>query len=300
LLRVRETDAPAEIAGLLELDRLDPLRFRGRENEMNFSGGLYGGQMLCQGLTAAMATVEGKSPHSLHGYFLSAGDIHQPIDYQVEPTRDGASFANRRVKVGQGERLLMDMRLSFHAGEDAFVHQIDARPAPEPESLPTRQELIARWRERMTPMVLARLRGADMIDARAVDPELVYWSSRPASQTAYWARMPSAGRLPAHLHAAALTYMTDYVMTVPILLPCADPAVYRDMRLTSLDHSIWFHRPWRADDWLLFETESPVAANGRGLLHARAYARTGELVLSLAQEMLIRPRNGVAPVLARL
>jgi acyl-CoA thioesterase-2 len=298
MLRVETSDDTSGIQSLIDLERRGPTQFRSRVNEMNFSGGLYGGQMLSQGMEAALATVEGKAPHSLHGYFLNPGDIHEPLDYDVELTRDGGSFANRRVQVTQGARALMDMRVSFHVGEQAIVHQIDPRPAPDPETLAGRDELMARWKDRMTPMVLARLKGGHCIDARAVDPEQVFWGANPSPRSAYWARMPSAADLTEAQQPAALAYMTDYVMTVPILLPCGDARIYRDMRLTSLDHAIWFHRPWPAHEWLLFETESPVAANGRGLLRACVYARSGELVMSMAQEMVLRPRNGLPPLMA--
>jgi len=299
MVRVESSDDTSGIAALLDLEALGKGRFRSRINEMNFSGGLYGGQFISQGMKAALATVEGKTPHSLHGYFLDAGDIGQPVDYQVETSRDGRSFANRRVQVAQGARTLMEMRISFHAGEEALVHQIDAAPAPPPESLASLEELMSLWKARMTPVVLARLRGCHCIDARPVDPEQVFWGGSPASASAFWARMPSAEDLDDADQPAALAYMTDYIMTVPILLPAGNAGIYRDMRLTSLDHAVWFHRPWRAEEWLLFETESPVAANGRGLLRVKVYARSGELVMSMAQEMVLRRRNGLPPLMTK-
>ncbi len=247
-------------------------------------GRVYGGQVLAQSLVAAQRTVDPDRPvHSLHGYFLRAGNSNEPITFAVERLRDGRSFSARRTHAIQFGRPILSMIVSFQEPADGPDHQVPMPDAPPPESLPTVAERYAGvadgsyWvRERP-------------IDLRHVDePLYVAPSARPSTRQMLW--MKAVGTLPDDpaLHAAVLAYASDYSMLEPVLRAHGLAFTHPGLKMASLDHAMWWHRPARADEWLLATQESPTAQGARGLGLGRIFTRDGALACSVAQEGMIR------------
>jgi acyl-CoA thioesterase-2 len=288
-------DVLAELLGTLDLETLEVNLFRGTSPQVGWQR-VFGGQVLGQALVACQRSVEAHRAHSLHAYFLRAGDPAVPIIYQVDRTRDGRSFTTRRVTALQHGRAIFHLEASFHAEEEGAQHRIPAREEspPEPESLPTRNERLAELAKRLTPEQHERVmsdRAFDIRYVREIDP----LAPRPqAPQMAVWLRF--AGTLPddLSLHQALLAYASDYLLLDAVGLPHGMDILGTGFQLASLDHAMWFHRPFRADEWLLYEIESPTTGAARGFATGRLYTRTGELAASVAQEGLFRrSRDGV-------
>jgi acyl-CoA thioesterase-2 len=285
---------------LLDLERLDRDLFRNRLNQINANDALFGGQVLSQALTAAVHTVEDvegpagteRGVHSLHGYFLRAGRAHMPVIYQVDRTRDGGRFSTRRVIAIQGGEPIFHMELGFHAREDGFDHQAPLPAAvPGPDSLETLQQLAVSMADRLPDWVRTRWSGPRPIEVKPVDPESFLRREGAAPERAIWMRLPSGeGAAPAE-QAALLAYLSDYWLAGTAALPHTLPMPSPDLFMASLDHAMWFHRPAKVEDWLLFACESPSAQAGRGLSRALIYTADGRLVASTAQEALLRPRR---------
>jgi acyl-CoA thioesterase-2 len=250
-------------------------------------GRVYGGQVLAQSLVAAQRTVTPDRPvHSLHAYFLRAGDSSEPITFAVERLRDGRSFSARRVHALQFGRPILSMAASFQLPADGLDHQT-AMPTgvPEPEtlmSIPERyagvDSTAARYWARERPM-----------DLRHVEqPVFVHSAPDRQPHQALWMR--AVGALPddPRLHAAVLTYASDYSLLEPVLRAHGKTFSEPGIKIASLDHAMWWHRPARADDWLLYVEESPSASGSRGLGLGRIHSRDGRLVASVAQEGMIR------------
>lgn len=284
---------------LLALERLDRDLFRNRLNQKNANDALFGGQVLAQALTAATHTIgdgsRGDAPprgvHSLHGYFLRAGRAHAPVIYQVDRTRDGGRFSTRRVIAVQEGEPIFHMECGFHAEEPGFHHQA-ALPAgvPGPAQLQTLQEL-ADSMPGLPDFVRDRWRRAERpIDVKPVEPARFLHAPGGEPARAIWMRLPSGAGASAAEEACLLAYLSDYWLAgtaaVPHVLPMPGPQLF----MASLDHAMWFHRPGRVSDWLLFLCESPSAQAGRGLARGLIYAEDGTLVASVAQEALLRPR----------
>ncbi len=289
----QEQTCPA-LAGLLDvldLERLEVNVFRGVSPQNGWQR-VYGGQVLGQALVAAGRTVEdNRLAHSLHGYFLLAGDPTHPILYEVERIRDGSSFTTRRVKAIQHGRAIFAMSVSFHKDEEGYEHASAMPDVPPPESLPS-----------------AKDRVSELIDALPA-PMRNYWlrenpiELRPVDVSRYLTREPHPPRqdiwLKANglladdplLHQCVLAYASDFTLLDTALIAHGKLLFDPDIQLASLDHSLWFHRPFRADDWLLYTQDSPNAAGSRGFCRGSFYTRDGRLVASTAQEGLIRKRQ---------
>lgn len=274
-----------EILGLLVLEPIGEDRFRGQSHFMG-SPNVFGGQVLGQALYAATATVEGRRPHSLHSLFILPGNHRLPIEYEVERVRDGSSFSTRCVVASQEGRRLFVTSISFQAPETGLSHQKPAPAHVEPESLPSAVKI---WRD------TAQTRRFPFrpvpVDFRA-EPEHDLYDGAPSNTIRQvWTRAPIALPNDVRVHETLFAYVSDYGLLWTALLPhglhLGDPR----LQMASLDHSIWFHRPFRMDEWLLFAMESPNASGGRGLSLAHVYNREGVLVASLAQEGLIRLRE---------
>lgn len=279
---------------LLALERLDRDLFRNRLNQRNANDALFGGQVLAQALMAAIATVgDGRGVHSLHGYFLRAGRAHAPAIYQVDRTRDGGRFSTRRVVAVQDGEPIFHMECGFHADEPGYSHQVGLPDGvPRPDELLTLPEL-ADTMPGVPDWVRHRWRGQDgTIEVKPADPlSFLQQPDRPAKR-AIWMRLPSgAGAGPAE-QAGLLAYLSDYWLAGTAALPHTWPMPSPTLFMASLDHAMWFHRPAKAEEWLLFECESPSAQAGRGLSRALIYAEDGTLVASTAQEALLRIREG--------
>ncbi|QIQ04732.1 acyl-CoA thioesterase [Streptomyces liangshanensis] len=291
-----EPGALEDLLDLLDLERIERDIFRGVSRSAVVPR-VFGGQVAAQALVAAGRTVpEDRGAHSLHAYFLRPGDPGAPIVYNVDRIRDGRSFTTRRVVAVQHGQPIFHLSASFQLAEEGLEHQARMPDAPDPETLPTAAEMLPRYADRFVdPSVVDRLlvaRGA--VDLRYVDAPpygSVGAPREPRSQV--WFR--TAGKLSDDplLHVCLATYVSDMTLLDSILLAHGRGGwAVGDVVGASLDHAMWFHRPFRADEWLLYDQESPSSSGGRGLGQARIYTRDGALAISVIQEGLIRtPRD---------
>ncbi|MFJ8658782.1 acyl-CoA thioesterase II [Streptomyces sp. NPDC093795] len=277
---------------LLDLERIERDIFRG-ESRSALVPRVFGGQVAAQALVAAGRTVpEDRLAHSLHAYFLRAGDPGAPIVYTVDRIRDGRSFTTRRVVAVQHGQPIFHLSASFQAYEEGLDHQSDMPAAPDPESLPTPAEMLPRHLPREVADRLIEARAA--VDLRYVD--VPPWGSvgqprEPRSQV--WFRTNGKLADDPLLHVVLATYVSDMTLLDSVLLAHGRGGwALGDVVGASLDHAMWFHRPFRADEWLLYDQESPSASAGRGLGQARIWTRDGKLAISVIQEGVVRvPRS---------
>lgn len=285
------TPALAKLVQTLTLERLEDNLFRGPKAGEGWQR-VYGGQVLGQALAAAANTVTGeRSIHSLHGYFLLAGDPEHDIIYDVERIRDGGSFTTRRIKAIQHGQAIFTMSASFHRHEDGFDHQSPMPGVPAPETLPSAKDLICKMMAHLPENMRAYWNREHPIDVRIVDPSR-YTSREPRSANqAVW--LKANGVLPdnANLHHEVLAYASDFTLLDTALIAHGKLLFDRDIQLASLDHAMWFHRPFRADQWLLYVQDSPSAFGARGYCRGSVYDQQGHLVASTVQEGLMRRRD---------
>ena len=275
----------------LTLERLGENLFRGPRSSEGWQR-VYGGQVLGQALAAAAATVGSDRPiHSLHGYFLLGGDPEHEIVYDIERIRDGGSFTTRRVRAVQHDRAIFSMSASFHKQDSGYDHQTAMPEVPRPETLPRAKDLVSRMLAHLPENMRAYWDREHPIDVRIVDPSR-YTSREPRAATqAVWLR--TNGRLPdvPHIHQAVLAYASDFTLLDTALIAHGKLLFDRDIQLASLDHAMWFHRPFRVDDWLLYAQDSPSAFGARGYCRGSIYDSVGRLVASTVQEGLMRMRD---------
>ncbi|RJL33510.1 acyl-CoA thioesterase II [Bailinhaonella thermotolerans] len=282
-------EALKQLLDLLDLEQIELDIFRGRSPEDRLQR-VFGGQVAGQALVAAARTVpDDRRVHSLHAYFIRPGDPSVPIVYTVDRIRDGRSFTTRRVVALQHGKAIFTMSASFHVPEPGISHQGATMPAvPLPESLPT-------WNERMRSIFGDDTdpwwSGPRPFDARYVTP--MTWEARrdPAlrqPETNVWLR--AEGELPDDplLHIVLMAYASDFTLVDTILL--AHGLAWGESRMmgASLDHAMWFHREFRADEWLLYAQESPISGQARGLARGQVFTASGELAVSVVQEAMIR------------
>jgi acyl-CoA thioesterase-2 len=274
-------NALEELVALLDLEPLEVNLFRGVSRKDNRPR-VFGGQVAGQALVAAGRTVEGKAVHSLHAYFLRPGDPTIPIIYDVDRIRDGKSFATRRVVAIQRGEAIFNLQASFHVEEEGLEHEATMPEAPPPESLPAADELEP-------PKVPGRLWQELPIDMRYVDGPPWERPQSAGARQLLWIR--ANGQLPDDplLHVCVVTYASDYSLLGCTLVPHGRTYYDNTLMMASLDHAMWFHRPFRADEWMLYSQVSPSASGGRGLAHGSIFSREGSLVVSVVQEGLIRP-----------
>jgi acyl-CoA thioesterase-2 len=282
------------LAGLLEvldLERLEVNLFRGVSPQNGWQH-VYGGQVLGQALVAAGRTVDATRPaHSLHGYFLLAGDPAHPILYEVERIRDGGSFTTRRVKAIQHGRAIFAMSVSFHKDEEGYDHALPMPDVPPPEALPSAKELMGELIDALPESMRTYWQRENPIELRPVDVSR-YLSREPHAPAQHiW--LKANGRLPDDppLHQCVLAYASDFTLLDTALIAHGKLLFDPDIQLASLDHALWLHRPFRADEWLLYAQDSPSAAGARGFCRGSFFTRDGRLVASTAQEGLIRKRQ---------
>lgn len=274
----------------LDLEPLEVNLFRGESRDVG-SGRVFGGQVIGQALVAAERTVEERVPHSLHAYFLLPGDVASPIVYQVDRIRDGRSFSARRVQAIQHGRPILSMIASFQAPEPGLEHAAPMPEVPPPEALAPEAELRERWLARagqVAPAVAAALRTPNAIEFRPVNPQDPIDPKPMEPRQASWFR--AVDRMPddPHLHRCLLAYASDFPLVGTAMRPHGRSGWERSMIAASIDHALWFHRPARIDDWLLYVMDSPSAQGARGLARGLVYDRAGRLVASVAQEGLMR------------
>ncbi len=277
-----------ELVALLTLERLEDNLFRGQSRDIGTKY-VFGGQVLGQALSAAQQTVEdARAVHSIHAYFLRAGDIEAPIIYHVDRTRDGHSFSVRRVTAIQHGQPIFVFAASFQHDEPGVSHQFhmpevpmpeDVEPnvAPSPEVMEKLPAKMQRWLSRMGPFEMRPIYPRDDVKP----------PKRPPYQQV-WLRLIDKVDDAPELHRALLAYASDFYLLGTTTFPHGISYYQPNVQMASLDHAMWFHRPFRVDDWLLYSLDSPTAQNARGLARGQFFTRDGILVASTAQEGLIR------------
>jgi acyl-CoA thioesterase II len=278
----------AELLQLLELEPLEVNLFRGASRDIG-SPQVFGGQVLGQALTAAHATVEPqRRVHSLHAYFLRRGDFNAPIVYQVDRSRDGGSFSSRRVVAIQHGAQILHMAASFQEPEEGVEHQLPMPEVPPPESLPDLREVLEAQLQPMPP-ALRRFAGRNSpFEFRSVQPQDYLRPEAGPPRQDVWFRAVDRLDDDPRRHACLLAYVSDYHLIATTMRPHGVTMASPGVVVASIDHAMWFHRPVRVDEWLLYSIESPAAAGARGFARASLFTRDGRLVASTAQEGLLR------------
>lgn len=272
-----------DVLNLLDIEPIEVNIFRGVQPDEDRQR-VFGGQVAGQALVAAARTVDEGSVHSLHSYFLRPGDPRIPILYEVDRIRDGRSFVTRRVVAIQHGRAIFNLQASFHVDEPGFEHQAPMPEVPDPDELPSRAQLLEEnpdqfptmWRDRPRPVDMRYVTELPYRFREGRDPAQLVW-------------FKADGALPDDpvKHTCLLAYMSDMTLLDTAIIPHISP--YRDdMMNASLDHLMWFHRPFRADEWMLYATDSPSASGARGFNRGMIFSRTGGLIASVAQEGLMR------------
>jgi acyl-CoA thioesterase-2 len=277
------SEALDELVALLDLEPIEVNIFRGTQPTEERQR-VFGGQVAGQALMAAGRTVSSGRPHSLHAYFLRPGDPTVPILYEVDRIRDGRSFTTRRVVAIQHGEAIFNMSCSFHVEEAGPEHQLPMPEVPPPEQVPTLAERLEPWRSQLSEWFYR----AHPIDQRPIGP--IPWDDEAPAEPRQQLWLRAAGELPDDplLHSCIAAYASDMSLYDTILRPHDIRWDEMNVMGASLDHCMWFHRAFRADDWLLYDTDSPVAVGARGLARGFFFERSGRLVVSVAQEGLIR------------
>ncbi len=282
------TSPVSELIDLLSLERLEDDLFRGQSRDIGTKY-VFGGQVLGQALSAAQATLtQPRAAHSLHAYFLRAGNIEAPIVYDVDRTRDGGSFSVRRVTVIQHGKVIFFCAASFQNAEPGVEHQLSMPEVPKPEDLepapaipPEKLALlpikVQRWLDRAGPFEFRHVYPRDELNP----------PKRPPFQQVWFRLTEKVGDAP-ELHRALLAYASDFHLLGTATFPHGISYYQPNVQMASLDHALWFHRPFRADEWLLYSIDSPSAQGARGLARGQIFDRSGRLVASSAQEGMIR------------
>ena len=279
-----------ELLAILDLEALEVNLFRGRSPQVGWQR-VFGGQVIGQALVAACRTVENRPPHSMHGYFMLPGDPKVPIIYDVDRIRDGKSFTTRRVVGIQHGQAIFSMSVSFHADEGGLTHQAKMPDVPGPEELPSETDVrqsvlpkmpdpVRRYYERERPIELRPVEFGRYLGQKLEDAKFHLW-------------IRATGKLPDDpaIHQCVLAYASDMTLLDTALVPHGRTLFEKEFMAASLDHALWFHRPFRADDWLLYAQDSPNLGGARGLSRGLIFSRDGTLVASVAQEGLIRMRR---------
>jgi acyl-CoA thioesterase-2 len=287
------TSPVEELLSLLQLDRLEDNFFRGESRDIG-TRYVFGGQVLGQALSAAQQTVDSdRSAHSLHAYFLRAGDIEQPILYHVERTRDGGSFSMRRVTAIQHGQPIFNFAASFQVEESGVEHQLPMPSVPKPEDVEPVEALPPDELAKLPPKLQRWFGRSGPFEFRHVYPrDELNPPKRPPFQQVWFRLAENVPDATPALHRGLLAYASDFHLIGTTMFPHGISFLQRNVQVASLDHAMWFHRPFRVDDWLLYSCDSPTAQGARGLARGMIYSEDGRLVASTAQEGLVRIRNG--------
>ncbi|GAA4877231.1 acyl-CoA thioesterase II [Ferrimonas pelagia] len=278
------------LVNLLALERLDDDLYRGESQDLGF-GHLFGGQVLGQALSAAQATVPAeRDVHSFHSYFLRAGDLSLPVIYDVENLRDGGSFSARRVSAIQHGRPIFFMTASFQAPESGFEHQVAMPTTQPPMDYMSQHELVELMRDKLPPSLVSQYLENLAIEIRVAEDPTQIGKDR-SSVRQVWMR--ANGPLPddPQIHRYLMAYASDFNFLATACKPHGLTPFTPGLKLATIDHAMWYHRPFRFDDWLLFEIDCPTTVNARGLVRGQFFDQQGNLVASAQQEGLIRYRG---------
>jgi acyl-CoA thioesterase-2 len=284
--------AMQELLSILDLEKLEHNLYRGRSPKLDWQR-VFGGQTIAQALVAAQRTVNpDRHVHSLHGYFMRPGDTKVPIIYEVDRIRDGGSFTTRRVVAIQHGHAIFSLEASFQGEERGLEHQVPMPlDVPAPDTLMTQQELIGKYGDAVPEGIKRYWERDRPIDMKPV--MLKHYTSREklAPEQNIWIR--TAGPVPADraTQAAVLAYLSDMTLLDTSTFAHGRAVFDPDIQAASLDHAMWFHRPHRLDDWILYTQDSPSSQGSRGFTRGALYGRDGKLIASVAQEGLIRLRH---------
>lgn len=277
-----------KVMALLDLEEIEQNHYRATSPSEGWQR-VYGGQVIGQALVAAAKTVEPpRHAHSLHGYFLRAGDTSIPILYKVDRLRDGRSFTTRRVTAMQNGEAIFAMSISFQVPEEGLSHQVPMPVAPEPDSLPDEEDLRATQAADWPAEMSAMFERSSAIQIRHVDPQDLLHPQPAEPKQICWMRSREALPDDPRLHQCVLAYLSDWSLLDTATRPHAVSYLQDNVQMASLDHAMWFHRPFRADQWLLYVQDSPSASGARGFNRGLVYNQAGELVASTTQEGLMR------------
>ncbi|HTV33272.1 MAG TPA: acyl-CoA thioesterase II [Methylocella sp.] len=280
-------DAISQLLGILDLETIEENIFRGRSPQVGWQR-VFGGLVVAQALVAAARTVEGRSPHSLHGYFLLAGDPAVPIIYEVDRIRDGKSFTTRRCNAIQHGRAIFSLSASFQIEEQGLEHAFRMPSVAQPENLPSESELLTRYGDTVPEAIRRWFSEPRPIEIRPV--ELARYVRHEAGALEQYVWLRATGPLPDDpaIHRAVLAYLSDMTLLDAALGAHGHSVFDTGLQVASLDHALWFHRPFRADEWLLYAQDSPSSSGARGLSRGLLFSKAGSLVASVSQEGLMR------------
>jgi len=282
-----------DVLAILDLEQLEVNLFRGRSPQSRWQR-VFGGQVIGQALVAACRTVEDvalRPPHSLHAYFLLGGDPKIPIIYEVDRIRDGKSFTTRRVIAIQHGHAIFSMEVSFHIAEAGLTHQFEMPEVPKPDALPSEADVRSRLLALMPDPVRRYYERERPIELRPVEYGRYLGEKLEGNRFHIWIR--ATGRLPDEpaIHQCVLAYASDMTLLDTALVPLGKTVFNEDIMAASLDHALWFHRPFRADEWLLYAQDSPNLGGSRGFARGLIFSSDGALVASVVQEGLLRQRR---------
>jgi acyl-CoA thioesterase-2 len=284
----------SNLNGLLERLDLEPLDidlFRGFTPD-DGRPRLFGGLVAAQSLVAACRTVEGRAAHSLHAYFLREGDTSVPVIYHVDRIRDGRSFATRRVVAKQHGKAIFNMSVSFQRAEDGLEHQVPMPEAPPPETIPTNEDRLRAYHEASNHPAIGFFLTLDRpIQRREVDHVDLLEPKAHSGMKRTWFRADGVLGDDPVIHQAVLSFASDHGLLEGSFNQHGHSFLTDELIIASLDHAVWFHQPFRVDEWMLYVTQSPRTSGGRGLSFGHIYTQEGALVASVAQEGLIRIRK---------
>lgn len=289
------TKLVAELAALLDVEEIDTDFYRG-PRQPGGVGRVFGGQVIAQALQAAQRSLDDdKVAHSLHAYFMRPGDENYPILYRVVRDFEGRSFANRRVIAMQKGKPILNMAASFQLAEEGLSHQEVMPDVPGPDELVSERALREEIRDQVPEKMQRLFLRSRPIEIRPVNPRNWFNPEKTEPQQYSWFRV--VDRLPDDpaLHRAMLAYASDMTLLGTSMLPHGVSWMNGDVQTASLDHAVWLHESFRADDWLLYATDSPWSGHTRGFNRGRIYTRDGRLVASVTQEGLIRQRAAIKP-----
>ena len=281
------TEVVRNLIKLLELEAVSENKFRGHSQDLGYAK-LFGGQVIGQALSAASQTQQERSAHSLHAYFIRPGDAKHPIEFDVENVRDGRSFSVRRVIASQFEKPILALTASFQLPEHGLEHQIAMPNVPGPDVLEPELKLYRDHAREIPEKVRSQFIADRPIEYRIVEAQNPFRPRHGIAKRHMWIR--STARLPDNplIHQSMLAYTSDYGFLETALMPHGISIAHPGLAIASLDHAIWFHRPFRLDDWLLYVADSPTTGGARGFVRGQIFDQNGQLVASTAQEGLIR------------
>jgi len=279
-----------QLLSILDLEGLEENLFRGLSPQVGWQR-VFGGQVIGQALVAACRTVEDRTAHSLHAYFLRAGDPSVPIIYEVDRIRDGGSFSTRRVVAIQHGHAIFSMAASFQKEEAGLEHQMAMPDVPPPEDLPSEAELKAKFIDKLPEPVKAYWEHERPIEIRPADLSRYFSAETRDPSQQVWIKATGDLGDDLALHQCVLAYASDFTLLDTALVAHGRFVFDPNLMLASLDHAIWFHESFRADDWLLYVQDSPSSGGGRAFCRGTLFTRDGRLVASTAQEGLVRERK---------